>query len=60
MAVERLLSATAEADGKRRRLTAIADAYRRDISMPTPNVSQRAGLGCHPEATVNAVNNQEL
>ena len=30
MAVERLLSATAEADGKRRRLTAIAYAYRRD------------------------------
>ena len=28
--------------------------------MPTPNESQRAGLGCHPEATVNALTAESL
>ena len=55
MEVERLLSATAEADGKSRRLTAFADACRRDIPMPTPIEAQWAGLGCHPELAVNAL-----
>ena len=53
MEVERLLSATAEADGKRRRITAFADACRRDIPMPTSNEAQWAGLLCHPGPSVN-------
>ena len=55
MAVERLLSANAEADGRRCRITAFADAYRRDIPMPTPNEAQWTRLRCHPEPAVNAL-----
>ena len=60
MAVERLLSVTAEADGKRCRLTAIVDAYRRDIPMPTPSEAQWSGLRCHPEPAVNALTAEVL
>lgn len=60
MAVERLLSATAEVDGRRCRLTAFVDAYRRDIPMPTLNAEQWAGLRCHPEPAVNALTAQVL
>ena len=55
MAVERLLSATTEKDGRRCRLTAFADAYRRYIPMPTPDEVQWTRLRYHLEPAVNAL-----